>query len=124
MQHIRYIDARIKTRLFNYYIYIIMKQTLNLSVRTCHSCLRELPAEAFYVNRKTQAPDYCCKECRSAANKKHYFNSQSMNNPHIYPVITDIQDHVVRMKLILHARQVVKDSVARKRRRLWEMICE
>ena len=66
-----------------------MKQTLNPLVRTCHSCLRELPAEAFYVNRKTQVPDYCCKECRSAASKKRYMDSHSVNDTHMYPVITD-----------------------------------
>lgn len=101
-----------------------MKQTLNPLSRTCHFCLRELPAEAFYVNRKTQVPDYCCKECRSAASKKRYMDSHSVNDTHMYPVITDIQDRILRMELILHARQVVNESMARKRRRLREMVCE
>lgn len=132
MQHIRYIDAarqiyRCKKQnpIIQYtHIYIIMKQTLNPPIRTCHSCLRELPAEAFYVNRKTQVLDYCCKECRSAASKKRYMDSHSVNDTHMYPVITDIQDRILRMELILHARQVVNESMARKRRRLRETVCE
>uniref|UniRef100_UPI0032EB0402 hypothetical protein n=2 Tax=Bacteroides cellulosilyticus TaxID=246787 RepID=UPI0032EB0402 len=106
------------------YIYIIMKQTLNPTIRTCHSCLRELPIEAFYVNRKTLIPDYCCKACRSAACKKRYLDSRSVNDIRTYPLITDIKDRTLRMELILHARQVVNESVARKRRRLWETVGE
>lgn len=101
-----------------------MKQTLTPFVRTCHSCLRELPIEAFYVNRKTLIPDYCCKACRSAACKKRYLDSPSVNDIRTYPLITDIKDRTLRMELILHARQVVNESVARKRRRLWETVGE
>ena len=93
-----------------------MKQTLTPFVRTCHSCLRELPIEAFYVNRKTLIPDYCCK--------KRYLDSRSVNDIRTYPLITDIKDRTLRMELILHARQVVNESVARKRRRLWETVGE
>jgi hypothetical protein len=39
-------------------------------------------------------------------------------------LITDIKDRTLRMELILHARQVVNESVARKRRRLWETVGE
>lgn len=101
-----------------------MKQTLTSFVRTCHSCLRELPIEAFYVNRKTLIPDYCCKACRSAACKKRYLDSRSVNDIRTYPLITDIKDRTLRMELILHARQVVNESVARKRSRLWETVGE
>ena len=101
-----------------------MEQTLNPNIRTCHSCLRELPIEAFYVNRKTLIPDYCCKACRSAACKKRYLDSRSVNDIRTYPLITDIKDRTLRMELILHARQVVNESVARKRRRLWETVGE
>ena len=97
------------------YIHLIMEQTLNPTIRTCHSCLRELPIEAFYVNRKTLIPDYCCKACRSAACKKRYLDSRSVNDIRTYPLITDIKDRTLRMELILHARQVVNESVARKR---------
>lgn len=94
-----------------------MEQILKTSTRTCHSCQRELPLTAFYVNLKTQVPDYFCKDCRSAACRKRYHDSHSVNNAHTYPVITDIKDRALRMEFIRHARQVVHESIEQKRKK-------
>ena len=97
-----------------------MEKKIDFSIRTCPSCLRELHVEDFYINRKTQAPDYICKDCRSAANKKRYLNSLPVNEARTYPVITDTQDRALRMELLLRARRLVNESIARKRRILRE----
>lgn len=107
------------------YIYLYHYETNTYSFRPHLPLLSEgTPIEAFYVNRKTLIPDYCCKACRSAACKKRYLDSRSVNDIRTYPLITDIKDRTLRMELILHARQVVNESVARKRRRLWETVGE
>ena len=69
-----------------------MKTTLSLSTKQstsssiCKSCKRELPLESFYMNKKTQSPDKYCKE-----------------------------DRETRLRLILHALQVVRLSMERKK---------
>ena len=47
------------------------------------------------------------------------------NKPVSYPVITEVKDPALRMLLILHARQVVAESISRKQEKeklntLWE----
>lgn len=101
-----------------------MEQTLTNPVRTCRYCLKELPPEAFYTNSRTHTPDNYCMECRKAACRKRYHRSQIINDTRSYPVITDTQDRKIRMALILHAKQAVNESIARKRRKLREMVDE
>ena len=43
-----------------------MEQKNKKSLRTCGCCLKKLPLEAFYINKRTQNPDNYCKECRKA----------------------------------------------------------
>ena len=98
-----------------------MEQILTTTLHTCRYCLKELPAEAFYMDKRTQRPESCCKACRSAAYRKRYVDSHFVNvTSHTPLLITDIQDRTQRMTLILHALQVVKESVIRKRRKLIE----
>ena len=92
-----------------------MEQKNKKSLRTCGCCLKKLPLEAFYINNRTQNPDNYCKECRKATCRKRYHHT------HRYPVITETNDYSLRMTLILHARQVVRESIARKRRSLREI---
>ena len=98
-----------------------MEQKNKKSLRTCGFCLKKLPLEAFYINKRTQNPDNYCKECRKATCRKRYHHTQIVNDTRSYPVITETNDYSLRMTLILHARQVVRESIARKRRSLREI---
>lgn len=97
-----------------------MEQKNKKSLRTCGCCLKKLPFEAFYINKRTQNPDNYCKECRKATCRKRYHRTQISNDARSYPVITETNDYNLRMTLILHARQVVRESIERKRRSLRE----
>ncbi len=92
-----------------------MKQTFNNQTRICSRCHRELPLAAFYINKNTQHPDHYCKECRKTLSKSRNKNTLIVND-RSYPVITRIADRSLRITLILHALQVVNESVARKRK--------
>ncbi|WP_294627240.1 hypothetical protein [uncultured Bacteroides sp.] len=102
--------------------------TIQTSQHICGCCKRELPREAFYMNRRTRAADNYCKECRKADTRKRRDQSKNIlfeNKPLSYPVITEVKDSALRMFLILRARQVVADSIRRKQekdklRALWE----
>lgn len=88
---------------------------------TCGCCHRQLPHEDFYItNKKTRKTDNYCKECRKNCSSKHYRRSQLVDSTPSYTVITEVSDRNQRMSLILHARQVVCDSLARRRRKLIE----
>ena len=96
-----------------------MKTTLSLSTKQstsssiCKSCKRELPLESFYMNKKTQSPDKYCKECRKSLSRRQYGSGKKL--PHCslsggrvsYPVITQTEDRETRLRLILHALEVV-----------------
>ena len=92
-----------------------MEPLMNQSLHICGCCKRELPHEAFYTNKRTGTLDNYCKECRKANTRK----------PVSYPVITEVKAPALRMLLILHARQVVAESISRKQEKeklntLWE----
>lgn len=98
-----------------------MKHITAISNLTCGCCHRQLPPDAFYIrNKKTQTLDHYCKECRKKCSNKHYRQSQIVDSKPSYTVITDVTDRNQRMVLILHARRVVNDSMARRRRKLIE----
>lgn len=98
-----------------------MEQILAPTLHNCRNCMKKLPAEAFYLDKRTRQPESCCKECRRAAGRKRYIDSHFVNTtPPSIPIITDTQDRNLRLTLILHALQVVKESVIRKRRKLCE----
>jgi hypothetical protein len=74
-------------------------------------------AEAFYTNKRTGTLDNYCKECRKANTRKRRDLRRCTsfeNKPVSYPVITEVKDPALRMLLILHARQVVAESISRK----------
>ena len=102
-----------------------MNQVLSEDTRVCGKCHRKLPFEAFYFNKKTQTPDCYCKKCHGECNRmvrKKNIHPQGTNHPRCYLVLTRIEDREQRLKLILHALQVVNESIARKRRRIRETI--
>ena len=94
-----------------------MEPLMNQSLHICGCCKRELPHEAFIqtnapgpltiiarsVARQTPASVVDLRRCTSFENK-----------PVSYPVITEVKDPALRMLLILHARQVVAESISRK----------
>ena len=95
-----------------------MKTTLSLSTKQstsssiCKSCKRD---------KKTQSPDKYCKECRKSLSRRQYGSGKKL--PHCslsggrvsYPVITQTEDRETRLRLILHALQVVRLSMERKK---------
>lgn len=97
----------------------------NLPVSSvCKQCGRELPQEFFYVNRQTQCLDIYCKGCRKEIGRRRY-NSGSwirkeQRDKYSYLVITQVEDPIVRMELILHALKVVRQSVEHKRMKILE----
>lgn len=98
-----------------------MKQSEHsATLHTCRYCWQELPLDAFYISHSTHQPDHYCKKCRSLAARKRYFRSHHVDTKRQYPVITDTTDRNRRMILIRHARQVINESIARKRRKLRE----
>lgn len=107
---------------------INMEPLMNQSLHICGCCKRELPHEAFYTNKRTGTLDNYCKECRKANTRKRRDLRRSTsfeNKPVSYPVITEVKDPALRMLLILHARQVVAESISRKQEKeklntLWE----
>ena len=107
---------------------INMEPLMNQSLHICGCCKRQLPHEAFYTNKRTGALDNYCKECRKANTRKRRDLRRCTsfeNKPVSYPVITEVKDPALRMLLILHARQVVAESISRKQEKeklntLWE----
>ena len=74
-----------------------------------------------YLHKKTQSPDKYCKECRKSLSRRQYGSGKKL--PHCslsggrvsYPVITQTEDRETRLRLILHALQVVRLSMERKK---------
>ncbi len=105
-----------------------MKHILTPSLHVCGCCKRELPVEAFYMNKRTHAPESYCKECKKTDTKKRRERQKNLcfeNNSVSYPVIFEVKDPIVRMSLIQHACRVVAESISRKQkkeklRELWE----
>lgn len=91
----------------------------------CRKCKRELPRDLFYVNKSTQSPDKYCKECRKLMSRRQYTNDKRTRpmfaDKTPSPVITQISDRELRIKLILHALEVVRQSMARKKLRMQEL---
>lgn len=102
-----------------------MNQLLSNPTRICGKCHQELPCEAFYVSQKSQYRDCYCKKCRAESSRlrrKQQPHSSISDHPKAYLVITLVKNREVRIALIRHAKQVVNESIARKRRRLKEEV--
>lgn len=85
----------------------------------CGACKQSLPAEAFYLNKRSGLPANYCIECRKAASrtyrnhlKSFEFKAQEVD----YPVITCMEDSVQRQILLKNALENVADQVKRKRK--------
>lgn len=104
-----------------------MKEITVKNGRLCGYCHRELSVDLFYFNKSTRLPDNYCKECRKKISTGRYRDAQAVEMTRNYPVITEIRDHELRMAFILHALQVVRQSMMRKRERertrVWAREC-
>lgn len=100
-----------------------MKTSETPTLYTCSCCKRSLPAQDYYVDKKTGKPSDYCKECRRAASQAHRQGKKGLlvcfDRPD-YPVITTIHDPVLRMELIMHSLQEVARSVQRKSQKVKE----
>lgn len=89
-------------------------------LRRCGNCQGQFPASAFYMKDKQGMPDSYCKECRKEANRlrrKGRICPDSVEDlPPSYPVITRIGQREVRLHLIMHALETVRQIAGRKKR--------
>ena len=91
-----------------------------IPLRRCGSCHRELPVTEFYTNKRTVRIDNYCKECRRKFSANRYRFMQFGDDPASYPLITATADAAQRMALIRHAREVVRNRIAQRFKRLRE----
>ena len=92
------------------------------SHRVCSGCGRLLPFDQFYVNNRFGTPERRCKDCRRRAMRLR--RKLAANRPAGDEGRADIfrvADRNVRLELIRRARQVVRDSMARRLRRVHEL---
>ena len=102
-----------------------MNQLLSKQTRSWGKCHKALHCEAYYVSQKSQYRDCYCKKSRAESSRlrrKQQPHSSIPDNPKAYLVITLVKNREVRIALIRHAKQVVNESIARKRRRLKEEV--
>ena len=101
-----------------------MNNLVSDQTQACGCDKRTVPISNFSVTRKTKVDSYC-KECRKARNSESYrTGKRGKLKRKSYLVITEVSDRAVRIALIKNAIRLVNESVARKRRRLWEMDSE
>jgi len=98
-----------------------METSKEPTLYVCGCCKRSLPADAFYINKKTGLPGNYCKECRKSISRNfRQAEKQTLayDREGCYPVITSTEDPELRRKLILHALAIVAASMEQKRRRV------
>ena len=93
-----------------------MEKCTESALYVCTGCRRLLPGEAFYFSRITLKRDHYCRECRKLRNACRTKSFRCVNDRPSWPLIVNEPDRERRLQLIRHARQVVRESVERKRR--------
>lgn len=73
------------------------------STRVCACCKRELSFENFYYNHRTQIFDKYCKECRKKRSRQYRKECRHTEKNRKRLIITEIDDSLLRMELILRA---------------------
>lgn len=104
-----------------------MGQNLKMTTHLCSCCKLELPMENFYVNKLNRRPDNYCKKCRRNRVDSRWrskVDSQMKNDSTDRIVITQVENKQERMRLILHALEVVNESIERKKQRIAEIEME
>lgn len=90
------------------------------SIRVCVCCKCELPSEDFYYNHRTQTFDKLCKECRKKRSRQYRKECRHSEKSSNRIIITDINDSIQRMELILCALKKIRASIQRKRKKTQE----
>lgn len=97
-------------------------QNLENELYLCGRCKQHLPLTAFYKTKKRGRDNYC-RRCRHELSQSAYdrWVMAQSSRKRDYPVITEIQDAQLRLRLIKNALRVVKDSMHRRQQRIAEM---
>lgn len=99
-----------------------MEKCTESTLYVCTGCHRPLPGEAFYFSRITLKRDHYCRDCRKLRNSCNTGSSRCVNTRPSWPLIVNEPDRERRLLLIRHARQVVRESVERKRKQVNELM--
>ena len=94
--------------------------TTATSARICACCKRELSSENFYYNHRTRIFDKYCKECRKQRSRQYRKECRHTGKNRKRLIITEIDDSLLRMELILRALGKIRASVLRKRKKIQE----
>lgn len=94
--------------------------TTATSARICACCKRELSSENFYYNHRTQIFDKYCKECRKKRSRQYRKECRHTEKNRKRLIVTEIDDSLLRMELILRALGKIRASVLRKRKKIQE----
>lgn len=94
--------------------------TTATSARICACCKRELSSENFYYNHRTRIFDKYCKECRKKRSRQYRKECRHTGKNRKRLIITEIDDSLLRMELILRALGKIHASVLRKRKKIQE----
>ena len=94
--------------------------TTATSTRICACCKRELSSENFYYNHRTRIFDKYCKECRKKRSRQYRKECRHTGKHRKRLIITEIDDSLLRMELILRALGKIRASVLRKRKKIQE----
>lgn len=90
------------------------------STHVCACCKREFPFEDFYYNHRTQTFDKYCKECRKKRSRQYRKECRHNEKRRKRLIITEIDDSLLRMELILRALEKIRTSILRKRKKIQE----
>ena len=90
------------------------------STRVCACCKREFPSGDFYYNHRTQTFDKYCKECRKKRSRQYRKECRRNEKSRKHLIITEIDDSLLRMELILRALGKIRASILRKRKKIQE----
>lgn len=94
--------------------------TTTTSTYVCACCKRELPSGEFYYNHRTQTFDKYCKECRKKRSRQYRKECRRSEKSRKRLTITEIDDSLLRMELILRALGKIRASILRKRKKIQE----
>ena len=93
--------------------------------RVCNCCGRSLPLSQFYLRRRGGKPEPRCKDCqRRAVRMRRKLSPARREDDGRRTDLFGVADRARRLELILRAKQLVRDSVARHARRMseWEFL--
>ena len=94
--------------------------TTATSARICDAASASFPPKNFYYNHRTRIFDKYCKECRKKRSRQYRKECRHTGKNRKRLIITEIDDSLLRMELILRALGKIRASVLRKRKKIQE----